>query len=502
MQALDMELVAPTLLAIVLVCCCLHLLRSRASRLPLPPGPTLLSRPFREKDIATTFQKWNQRYGPVISFRVGSRTFVVLGTRQAAQDLLEKRGSIYSSRPPSVWMEKYLNKGLAAAFMPYGHEWRLNRRLHGSLLSAHHTNAYRSLQDIQSKQLLHDFLSTNDFSHCFHQYTSNVMFTLVYGKGRGKDDNDHRRLEQINELAGFVLQGASFWTFLMDLFPILDYVPRIFWKWRTEAARLHDRTMVVYRECCEEALTAECWNWSKEVTQKPDIMQLPWDNVCYSLGELYVAGIHTTKMVLELCVMVSILYPDVVCKAQQELDSMVGADRLPSFDDMKRLPFINTIISELLRWRPISPIAVPHAAIQDDEYMGYFIPKGATVIANQFGMNMDDAFFYDPSSFHPERYVENPDLPVSAFGFGRRACPGHRLARSSLFIVISRLLWAFHITSANKEPLTEESSPAAVKATFRVRSPHRQKIIERDWALAEKDERIVLSQIESRIRGK
>ncbi|PKX90010.1 cytochrome P450 [Aspergillus novofumigatus IBT 16806] len=477
-----MEL-APTLLVVILLgWCWFHLLRSRTSHPPLPPGPTLLSGPYPEKDIATTFQKWNKRYGPVVSFKIGSRTFVVLGTRQAAQDLLEKRGSIYSSRPPSVWMDKYLNKGLAAAFMPYGPEWRLNRRLHGSLLSAHHTIAYRHLQDIQSKHLLHEFLVTNDFSHCFHQYTSNVMFTLVYGKGRGKDDNDHRRLEQINEMAGFVLQGASFWTMLMDLFPILDRLPRIFWKWRTEAARLHDKTMIVYRECCEEALAAECWNWSKEVTQKPDVMQLPWDNVCYSLGELYVAGIHTTKMVLDLFVMVSIL-----------------ADRLPSFDDMERLPYINAIISELLRWRPISPIAVPHAAIQDDEYMGYFIPRGATVIANQFGMNMDDEVFNDPSSFHPERYVENPDLPVSAFGFGRRACPGHRLARSSLFIVISRLLWGFNITSADKQPLNEDSSPAAVKATFRVRGLHRQKIIERGWTLAEKDERIALSQIGCRM---
>ncbi|THC87143.1 hypothetical protein EYZ11_013412 [Aspergillus tanneri] len=481
-----MEAVAPTLLAIVLVYC----------------WPSLLSVPFPEKDIATTFRKWNKIYGPLVSFKIGRRTFVVLGTRRAAQDLLQKRGSIYSSRPPSVWMEKYLNKGLAAAFMPYGPEWRLNRRLHGSLLSAHHITAYRHLQDIQSKHLQHEFLSTNNFSHCFHQYTSNVMFTLVYGKGKGRDDNDHRRLEQINDMAGFLLQVASFWTVLIDLFPILDRLPRIFWKWRAEAARLHDKTMVVYRECCEEALAAECWNWSKEVTQKPDVMQLPWDNVCYSLGELYIAGIHTTKMVLELFVMVSILYPDVVRKAQQELDSVVGADRLPSFDDMESLPYINAIISELLRWRPISRIAVPHAAIQDDEYMGYFIPRGTTVIANQFGMNMDDALFNDPSSFHPERYVEDPDLPVSAFGFGRRACPGHRLARSSLFIVISRLLWGFNITYAGKEPLTEESSPAAVKATFQVRSPHRQEIIERNWALAENDERIVLSQIEFRIHSK
>ncbi|EAW13763.1 cytochrome P450 [Aspergillus clavatus NRRL 1] len=498
MESIQLAIAIAVLVSLAIYCWRLN--PGRVAKLCLPPGPTLLSGSLPGKDIATTFQKWSREYGPVVSFSIGGRTFIILGTRQAAQDLLEKRGNIYSSRAPSVWMDKYLYKGLAAAFMPYGAEWRLNRRLHGSLLGVHQTNAYRYLQDIQSKYLLHEFLSTDDFSHGFHQYTSNVMFTLVYGKERGRDNGDHRRLEQINDMASFILRGASSWTLLLDLFPILDRLPRFWWTWRTEAATLHDKTKAVYRECCETALTADCWNWSREVTGKRDIMALPWDHVCYSLGELYVAGIHTTKMVLDIFVLVSVLYPTVVSKAQRELDSIVGSDRMPSFDDLDQLPFINAIISELLRWRPISPIAVPHAVMQDDEYMGYFIPRGATIVANQYGMNMDESIFGDPTRFRPERYIENPELPVAAFGFGRRACPGHRLARSSLFIVISRLLWGYDITSADKQGPLESSSPSSVKAAFHVRSPRRQGIIEQDWDLAEKDDGVILDEIQSRFR--
>ncbi|KAF7591947.1 hypothetical protein BBP40_000855 [Aspergillus hancockii] len=165
----------------ILVLYCLRSLST--AKLPLPPGPTLLSGPFPEKDIAKTFQKWNRKYGAVVSAKIGAQQFIILGTRRAAQDLLERRASIYSSRPASKFLDKYLHKGLAERA----------------------SIAYRDLQDFESKRLLHEFLYTNDFSEAFHSYTANIMFTLVYGKGRGKEDDDHKMLHQINEMATFVL---------------------------------------------------------------------------------------------------------------------------------------------------------------------------------------------------------------------------------------------------------------------------------------------------------
>ncbi|RAK71135.1 cytochrome P450 [Aspergillus fijiensis CBS 313.89] len=489
--------------------------------LPLPPGPGLvagLTALIQQRDLAPTFHAWSQAYGPVVHFKIGTRSFIILGTRQVAQELLEKRASIYSSRPPSVWLDKYLHQGLAAAFMPYGHEWRLNRRLHMSLLNYQCTNAYRRLQDIQSKQLMHSFLppadssnsTTPKFSDLFYQYTANVMFTLVYGKGQGRSDTDHTRLEQINEMAVFILQAAAFWTNLLDLFPILDrLIPaRRFLTWRTKASALHEQTKAVYQECTDGALSAPCWNWSHEITTKSDLVaSLPWEHICYSLGELYVAGIHTTKMVLENFVLASLLHPATVKQAQHELDAVVGASRLPTFADIPALPYLDAVISELLRWRPISPIGVPHAVIQEDEYLGYRIPKGATVIANQWGFNMDEEVFEEPQAFQPQRYVEDPGLPVSAFGFGRRLCPGYRLARASLFIVVARLLWGFDILrdeggeEDEDSPLSRDSDPGSVKAKFCLRSEDRKTIIEKEWEVEEKDERVILEEVRARMVG-
>lgn len=72
-----------------------------------------------------------------------------------------------------------------------------------------------------------------------------------------------------------------------------------------------------------------------------------------------------------------LLHPHVQARAQREIDEVVGRDRLPDFSDRPRLPFIDAICREVLRWNVILPMAIAHASVRDDVYDGYFIPKGS-----------------------------------------------------------------------------------------------------------------------------
>jgi cytochrome P450 len=84
--------------------------------------------------------------------------------------------------------------------------------------------------------------------------------------------------------------------------------------------------------------------------------------------------------------------------------------------------------------------------MEDNDYRGYHIPKGAFVVENQWAINLDDECFQDPDEFRPERWLQHPDLPLCTFGFGRRSCPGKEIARNSLFIAVARILWAYNIS--------------------------------------------------------
>ncbi len=102
-------------------------------------------------------------------------------------------------------------------------------------------------------------------------------------------------------------------------------------------------------------------------------------------------AIKTVSVVLS-AMLAFLLYPEVQAKAQAELDAVVGPTRLPNFDDRPQLPYLEAILSEALRWNPVSPmgihfhamnvnsahrfVGIAHRSVQEDVYRGYYIPAG------------------------------------------------------------------------------------------------------------------------------
>ena len=149
-----------------------------------------------------------------------------------------------------------------------------------------------------------------------------------------------------------------------------------------------------------------------------------------------------------------IAHPEVQKRAQDELDTVVGRSRTPRFSDATGLPYIQAIVQEVLRWRPVLALALPHTSTEDDWYEGMFIPKGTLCLTNLWHCHHDpSAYGDDAADFRPERFLNahGEVIPGPAdtredghctFGFGRRACVGKHLANESLFIYIATTLWS------------------------------------------------------------
>ena len=71
-----------------------------------------------------------------------------------------------------------------------------------------------------------------------------------------------------------------------------------------------------------------------------------------------------------------VLHPVQQKKAQEEIDRVIGSDRLPTFDDRPFLPYVGALLREVLRFRPVTPLGFPHTALEDDVYEGFNFPKG------------------------------------------------------------------------------------------------------------------------------
>lgn len=174
------------------------------------------------------------------------------------------------------------------------------------------------------------------------------------------------------------------------------------------------------------------------------------------------ASSDTTACTLTGFLQAMVLYSDAQKKAQAAIDGVCG-DRYPNMADIDNpaAQYIRSCVKETLRWMPTTTLGVPHAVIKDDEYMGYIIPKGASVVYNVWAIHMDPNRHANPRVFDPSRYIN--DLSSSSesaqnadaskrdhfvFGAGRRICQGMHVVDRTLFLFIARLLWAFDISKA------------------------------------------------------
>lgn len=72
--------------------------------------------------------------------------------------------------------------------------------------------------------------------------------------------------------------------------------------------------------------------------------------------------IRQTSDALLVFVLAMVLYPDVFKRAQAEIDDVVGHERMPNFEDQSSLPYVDAIIKEVLRWRPVIPLGTSFAS--------------------------------------------------------------------------------------------------------------------------------------------
>jgi cytochrome P450 len=499
------------LLAVLLVSYCLYLDRRRTQG--LPPGPPLLpiignlhlapsSKPWN------TYRQWFNQYGPIYRVIYGQQTLIMLGDYETAHDLFDKRSNIYSSRPRLPMAFECVAKEMHPVFMPYGNRYRIHQRLQGSYLNPRSSETYTELQELESKQLVFELLSSNDFHYQFYRFNASVMTALAYGKRCPRGDEPE--LKATDQIMRNLVDAARVGTWIVDAIPQLNVLPSILAPWKRHADKLYAFESGAHARNFANA-EKNSWNWCKQVSSKPESKLMPHLELNYSVGNTYIAGSDTTSMTLEYCVLAAVLHPAAVKKAQAELDSIVGSSRLPTLRDKDRLPYIAAFVKEVLRWRPLLLCGMPHATTEEDVYMGYRIPKGAVVMAISWAISQDESIFPDPEDFNPDRWIQNPDLPLGcAWGWGRRACPGRYIAYNSLFIIVAQLLWAFDVertyevvdgvrvevkidSLARTDGLS--SAPEPFEVIFKVRSEEAEKVVRREWDELEKDVDVILDRI-------
>ncbi|KAF9373343.1 hypothetical protein CPB97_000639 [Podila verticillata] len=139
-------------------------------------------------------------------------------------------------------------------------------------------------------------------------------------------------------------------------------------------------------------------------------------------------------------------HPDVMERVRQEVFEVVGRDRKPDHDDIKKLKFMKQVINETLRLYPAVPFNIKTCLEDDVLPNGYFVPKGSVVVHSSYVTHRmkeywgDDAEEFDPDRWSPERVKIVRPFMFFPFHAGPRICLGQNFAYNQAMNTMTRLL--------------------------------------------------------------
>src|SRR5882757_4432881 len=189
--------------------------------------------------------------------------------------------------------------------------------------------------------------------------------------------------------------------------------------------------------------------------------QLDDVNIRYQINTFLIAGHETTSGLLSCTLYALLKHPDVLKKAYEEVDRMLGPDidAQPTYQQVTQLTYITQILKEALRLWPPAP-AYGIAPLKDETIGGkYKLRKNTFITVLVMALHRDPSVWGpNPDAFDPENFSKEAETarPVNAwkpFGNGQRACIGRGFAMHEAALAIGMILQRFKLIDVHRYQL-------------------------------------------------
>ncbi|XP_070617501.1 cytochrome P450 2W1 [Erythrolamprus reginae] len=452
----------------------------------MPPGPTPLPIignlhliNIKRQDVS--FMKLSKTYGPVFTFHLGLQKIVVLVGYEAVKEALLSKGNEFIDRPPiPIFSQIQHGNGV---FFSVGDLWKDTRRF--TLTMMRDLGMGNSLIEGKILEELNFLIErVGSFKgepfplKTFSEAPTNITFTILFGDRFDYADPTFTTLLRLIYDVMSLLGDPA--LHLYNVYPFLGFLLK---PHKAILKRVEETQVIIekYMQASKETLSRnqlqsyidtmlfkqqqEGANGKKNVFDNRNVMA--------SVLDLVMAGTETTATTLQWTILMMMKYPEIQRKAQQEIQGVLGSERLPLYEDRKRMPFTNAVIHEVQRFASIVQ-HFPRCTTVDTHFRGYFIPKGTPVFPSLTSSLYDETQWETPNRFNPNHFLDAEGNFVKKeaflpFSIGRRNCLGENLARMELFIFAVGLLQRF--TFQASPGMREEDLQLTTEPAF-TRRPH------------------------------
>ncbi|CAI0377291.1 unnamed protein product [Linum tenue] len=365
----------------------------------------------------------------LIRLPAGGPTIVPVLDPAIAREMLRKHDASFADRPTSFGSHVISGGYVTAVLGPHNDQWRKMRKVMTSEIVS--PARHRWLHDKRAEEA--DNLVFYVHRRCMagksvdlrvatRHFCGNVMRKMLFGRrilnrffGEPTSDGGPGPMEVEHVEALFTGLKYLYYSGVSDYLPWLR-------GWNVDGkekiVKEADKTIkALQNPIIDERIRQWRSGERKEIDDLIDVLVTLKDDVdgkplltpqeikCQA-AELMMAVIDNPSNAVEWTMAELINRPDLMAKATEEIDRVVGKDsRLVQESDIGSLHYVKACVRESFRLHPVFPFNMPHVSTRDTVVAGYLIPKGSHALLSRYGLGRNPKVWTDPLRFDPERHL-------------------------------------------------------------------------------------------------
>ncbi|XP_029055473.1 methyl farnesoate epoxidase-like isoform X2 [Osmia bicornis bicornis] len=436
-----------------------------------PPGPkwmpligcffTFRQLKLKNGYVYLAFHELMKSHGPILGLKLGTQKVVVISTHDLVKKVLLQ--DEFNGRPDGFFFRVRAFGKKRGILFAEGPTWAQCRRF-----TMRHLRAFGFGQSIMEKQLIIEAESFVDYLRrasakgpvpmhtAFDVAVLNSLWSMLAGH---RFDYDNEKLMEILDAVhgafrlmdtmGGIVSHMPFLRFIIPELSGYNELMRILrklWGFLDEEITIHEKQL----SGNEPQDLIEAFLLEISSNSKIDDSIFDRENLLIVCLDLFLAGSKTTTDTLAATLLFLSLHSDWIKILQEELDNVVGRSRSPALKDSSSLPMMESFLAEVQRYLNLAPFGLPHKTMKDVNLNGYHIPKDTMILLDFHSVHNDKAYWDHPEEFRPQRFLDDtgrfcPNSASMIFSLGKRRCPGEMLARSTLFLFFTYVVYYFDI---------------------------------------------------------